>query len=179
MAAIENSRSLLGGDDKVPGRRWKEDIAPCNYRRRLIWAATLLLIPLTIIFVFYQQWNFGFESSAPGLSRHQDHAQESGNERDLKWLLHPEDHVFRASGTRRFSWNITKATIAPNGVEKNVFLINGTTNFHLIIWSGSTHEIEQINFLVLRLRRALVMPSRLRCSTLLKKKYPSTGMAYT
>jgi len=37
----------------------------------------------------------------------------------------------REPGVRHFSWNISNVTIAPNGVEKEVFLINGTKNYHL------------------------------------------------
>jgi hypothetical protein len=54
-----------------------------------------------------------------------------GLERDLKFLLHPQDHVSRDAGIRVFSWNITKGVRAPDGVQKDVFLINSTPNIHL------------------------------------------------
>jgi hypothetical protein len=132
MSAIDSSGSLLGHDDELPIQRWKEDIAARNFNRRhRTLALTLLLIPLTIFFVLDQQWHGEFDVAVPKLSEHPDPAQELGPERDLKWLLHPEDHVSRDPGTRLFLWNITKATIAPNGVKKDVFLINGSTNLHL------------------------------------------------
>ena len=141
MSAIDSSRSLLGHDDELQIQRWKEDIPARNFnRRRRIWAITLLLIslailliPLTIFFVLDRQWHVEFDALGPTPSKHPDSAQEPGHERDLKWLLHPEDHVSRGPGIRHFSWNITKATIAPNGVKKDVFLINGTTNLNLTL----------------------------------------------
>ncbi|KAN0090500.1 multicopper oxidase [Hyaloscypha variabilis] len=68
-------------------------------------------------------------------------------ERDLKVLLHPEDHVSRDPSTRQISWNITKAIITPNGVQKNVFLINGQyPGPTLEARSGDILEIEVFNF---------------------------------
>lgn len=141
MSAIDSSRSLLGHDDVLPIQRPKEDISDPNFNRRhriwsithLLISLTSLLITLTIFFILGRQWHAEFEApgpAAPTLSGHLDSTQEPGHERNLKWLLHPEDHVSRAPGIRHFSWNITKATIAPNGVKKDVFLINGTINFH-------------------------------------------------
>lgn len=185
MSAIDSSRSLLGHDDELPIQRWKEDIALRNFnRRRRIWAISLLLmslaillIPLTIFFVLDRPWHAEFDAPGRKPSEHPDSAQEPGHERDLKWLLHPEVHVSRDPATRHFSWNISKVIIAPNGVKKDVFLINGiTTPSHPVIRKCSQ---EQINFLVLRSRPALVISSRLRSSTPLRKKCPSTGMAYT
>ncbi|KAH8805453.1 iron transport multicopper oxidase fet3 [Xylogone sp. PMI_703] len=67
-------------------------------------------------------------------------------ERDLKWLLHPEDHVSRDPTVRHFSWNITKATRAPNGVRKDIFLINDQFPGPTIeARSGDTLEIEVFN----------------------------------
>ena len=125
MSAIESTRSLLNQNDELPIQRCKDGVVARNFnRRRRIWAITLLLIPLTIFLVLYRQWYAKSNGPGPNLSEHLDHAQHGS---DLKWLLHPEDHVSRDPGVRHFSWNITKATIAPNGVRKIVFRINGTT----------------------------------------------------
>ncbi|KAE9365868.1 multicopper oxidase [Stipitochalara longipes BDJ] len=68
-------------------------------------------------------------------------------DRDPKILLHPEDHVSRGPRVRHFSWNITKATIAPDGVQKCAFLINGQyPGPTLEARSGDTLDIEVINF---------------------------------
>lgn len=48
--------------------------------------------------------------------------------RDLRFSLHPEVHVSRAAGVRSFSWEITKKTASPDGVQKKVFLINSDQN---------------------------------------------------
>ena len=134
MSIIDSSKSPLSHEDELPIQRLKEGIVARNFnRRRRILAITLLLIPLTIFFVLDHQWQAEFDAVGPNLSEHPDPAQEPGHERDLKWLLHPEEHVSRDPDTRRFSWNITKATIAPNGVEKDVFLINGSANIHPIL----------------------------------------------
>ena len=131
MSAVEVSKSLLGHDDTLPIQRWNEDIAASNFnRRRRICAITLLLILLTIVFVSGIELYAKFDAPGLKLSEHPNPAQELRHERDLKWLLHPEDHVSREPGIRHFSWNITKAEVAPNGVKKDVFLINGTTNVH-------------------------------------------------
>jgi hypothetical protein len=138
MLAIDGSRSLLGHDNELPTKRWKNDIAAHHYNSRArIWAlafvATILLIPLTIFSILYLQWQSAFESPGSKLTKPLDPVLVTGPDRDLKLLLHPEDHVSRESGIINFSWNITKAKIAPNGVEKDVFLINGTANCALLM----------------------------------------------
>jgi hypothetical protein len=45
--------------------------------------------------------------------------------RDFGIFLHPEDHLSREPDVLHFSWKITKAIVAPDGVEKKVFLIDG------------------------------------------------------
>ena len=133
MSAIDSSRSLLGHDDGLPVQLRKEDDASRGFNRRpLIWAVSLLLTLLIIFFVLDRRWYAVLDATGPDLPEHLDVAQQPGNERDLKWLLHPEDHVSRDPCVRHLSWNITKAMISPNGVKKEVFLINGISNLHLI-----------------------------------------------
>lgn len=90
---------------------------------------TLLLIPLTFFLVLYLPWNAAL-ASIQNLTKPPDTDPnlQAEPKRDLKFLLHPEDHVSRDLEVRRYSWNVTKAMRAPNGVEKEVFLINGTAN---------------------------------------------------
>ena len=40
--------------------------------------------------------------------------------------LHPERHITRTSSTLEFRWNITKGLRSPDGVQKAVYLVNGT-----------------------------------------------------
>ncbi|KAM0668557.1 hypothetical protein ACQRIU_002119 [Beauveria bassiana] len=48
-----------------------------------------------------------------------DPAQETG------FLLNPQDHNARAPKTLRITWNVTRELRQPDGVEKQVYLING------------------------------------------------------
>lgn len=46
-------------------------------------------------------------------------------EKDPIIVLHPEDHIHREPLTIHLSWNITKGRLAPDGVFRDVILING------------------------------------------------------
>lgn len=45
---------------------------------------------------------------------------------NLGIILRPEDHIYRQPKTIQYSWNITTGIRAPDGVTKQVYLINGT-----------------------------------------------------
>ncbi|KAM4061208.1 multicopper oxidase domain-containing protein [Hirsutella rhossiliensis] len=47
------------------------------------------------------------------------------NEKQIALALHPEQHVTRGPATLVFNWTITLGTRAPDGVEKEVYLVNG------------------------------------------------------
>jgi hypothetical protein len=130
MSGIDGSISLLEHDNELATKRWKQDIAAHHYDRRglnraLALAVPLLLISFTVFLVLYLQWVSAFKALRSKVTEISDSVMVARPERDLKFELHPEDHVSRDPGIRHFSWNITKATIAPNGVQKDVFLING------------------------------------------------------
>lgn len=135
MSAVDGAQPLLSRDDGSPLQLWKEGLAPrkLNSTRRA-WAGGLLLILVTAVislvffFTLNRQWHAHAELE-PKPAGHLDSSQELETDRSLRWLLHPEDHVSRDPGVRHFSWNITKETIAPNGVKKDVFLINGAVYF--------------------------------------------------
>jgi hypothetical protein len=137
MSAVDGARALLGRDDDSPMQRWKEGFADgkLNHARRA-WAIGLLLIlgtsliSLVLYFALNRQWN-GLAELVPKLADHLDLSQGLETERSLRWFLHPESHVSRDPGVRHFLWNITKATIAPNGVKKDVFLVNGIVDLYL------------------------------------------------
>jgi hypothetical protein len=143
---MDNSRSLISHDGELPICPWKEEVAARNSNRRhWMRAITLLLTPLVIFFVWDLQRRIEFDIPGPKLSGYPYPGQEPGYLRDLKWLLHPEDHTSRDLGIRHFLWNITKASMAPNGVKKEIFLINGTTNLHLALRLGSAHKNRSIS----------------------------------
>jgi hypothetical protein len=140
MSAVDGARPLLGHDDDSPMQRGEEgfvDRKP-NYRGRAGAIGLLLilgtsLISLVVYFALNRQWN-GLAEFEPKLADHLGLSQGLDTERSLRWLLHPESHVSRDPGVRHLSWNITKATIAPNGVKKDVFLVNGVVDLCLA-WS--------------------------------------------
>lgn len=49
----------------------------------------------------------------------------SQGEKQLAIALRPEQHAARKAATLTFSWNITLGTRSPDGVEKQVYLVNG------------------------------------------------------
>jgi hypothetical protein len=139
MSETDGAKPFLGHDDEPATDRWKQDSATRHLlhgrqSRASVFVATLLLIPLTIFFILYLQWHSAFEPSGSKLTEVQNHVALAGPERDLKFILHPEDHVSRDPETRYFSWNITKAAIAPNGAQKEVLLINSTANCYITPW---------------------------------------------
>lgn len=44
----------------------------------------------------------------------------------LRIELHPEDHVYRRPVTHHLDWRITSGLRRPDGVLKQIYLINGT-----------------------------------------------------
>lgn len=44
---------------------------------------------------------------------------------DDRFTLHPEDHVFRQPRKISLEWSVTKESRAPDGVSKDIYLING------------------------------------------------------
>jgi hypothetical protein len=136
MSVIEGSRSLLVHDNKLATKRWKEDIEAHDDKQRARIYAPAFLVTVTLIvstiFILWLQWHSAFEGQGLNPPEPSGPSIVPGSERDLKLLLHPEAHVSRDPGIRRFSWSIKKAKkIAPDGVQKDVFLINGTSNFYL------------------------------------------------
>jgi hypothetical protein len=53
----------------------------------------------------------------------------SHEEPNLGAVLRPQDHTNREARTSHFIWNITTGIRAPDGVTKQVYLINGMHSF--------------------------------------------------
>ncbi|KAH0597544.1 hypothetical protein MHUMG1_04923 [Metarhizium humberi] len=69
-----------------------------------------------------------------------------GEPEDDSFALHPEQHVFRAPHTIRLGWNITREARRPDGVLKDVYLINGQFPGPTIeARSGDTIEVTVAN----------------------------------
>ncbi|EFX02163.1 iron transport multicopper oxidase fet3 [Grosmannia clavigera kw1407] len=68
------------------------------------------------------------------------------SDRAIKLVLHPEDHVSREAKATRLSWNITMARLAPDGVQRDVILVNGQFPGPTVeARSGDTLVIEVFN----------------------------------
>lgn len=53
------------------------------------------------------------------------HARDSFDDSQLAIPLHPLEHSTRDPTTLTFEWHVTLGTRAPDGVEKQVYLVNG------------------------------------------------------
>jgi hypothetical protein len=53
------------------------------------------------------------------------HTRDSFDESQLAIPLHPVEHSTRDPTTLTFDWHVTLGTRAPDGVEKQVYLVNG------------------------------------------------------
>jgi hypothetical protein len=45
---------------------------------------------------------------------------------DDRFMLHPENHIHRQPKTISLQWNVTKEAHRPDGVLRDIYLINGT-----------------------------------------------------
>ena len=102
--------------------------------RRRSWPCFLpLAVVLTSVLLFYlvapnlytpTRWKIDEASSEHSSSVTQQTTSTVTSD-DLTIQLHPQDHESRPATTIRFEWNITKGERRPDGVAKDVFLING------------------------------------------------------
>jgi hypothetical protein len=143
MSTEDAFELFLGDDAETLIKRYEQDIVyrwhgqrSGAYRPALVGSLSLIL-SIFIFFSFFLPWNTAFEVLGSNPGEHSDRVMVTrpGPERNLEVILHPEEHVSRDSGLRKFSWIITKAVIAPDGVQKNVFLINGISKYHLTLRS--------------------------------------------
>jgi hypothetical protein len=121
-------RGLLGSHENEPAMmHWKQNSAAHHraHRRRLCFFTATFLAVSSICFFTYLQWQYAYGVPQRMPAESFSHLAPAEPKNDLKLLLHPDAHVSRAPSVRQYSWNVTKARIAPDGVEKDVFLING------------------------------------------------------
>lgn len=70
----------------------------------------------------------GGDGSGAEITEPQSHAEPGDNlHDDDPSILHPQRHIFRQPRTIHLNWNVTKGTRRPDGVLKDIYLINGTT----------------------------------------------------
>ncbi|OAQ85964.1 laccase IV [Purpureocillium lilacinum] len=68
----------------------------------------------------------GGDGSGAEITEPQSHAEPVDNlHDDDPSILHPQRHIFRQPRTIHLNWNVTKGTRRPDGVLKDIYLING------------------------------------------------------
>ena len=81
------------------------------------------------ILIFTIAW---MRSSFPGRI-----AMEDKDNTQLAIRLHPHLHINREPTTLRFDWNISTGFLEPDGVRKNIYLVNGMPNRLPRLWRHS------------------------------------------
>lgn len=115
----EEDRRLLDESSAVEPRSHEYDIEAKGTSARSngtsIWVSlgfVFIAVLLTLPFLGYMRHvKVSSEMSSPA--------------KQLAIPLHPEKHVSRGAKTLEFHWNVTLGTMAPDGVEKHVYLVNG------------------------------------------------------
>jgi hypothetical protein len=78
-----------------------------------------------IILLFLAFWYYILKSRISTI-RLADFGSYDDGSKDFAILLHPRDHITRLPTSVEHRWNITKGVRVPDGVNKTVYLINGT-----------------------------------------------------
>jgi hypothetical protein len=126
----------------------------CAPRRKLLVACFLvpLIIGISLLLYLYAEPVFDrlpkFGIAPPA---------DSETVRDFGIFLQPEAHTARRAKTQRLSWTITKSLLSPDGVEKQVFQINGTGLLSCIPMEIVHTDFAKGSFQVQLWRLALVM----------------------
>lgn len=97
-----------------------------------------------------------------------------------RFTLHPEQHVFRQPHKIRLEWNVTKESRAPDGVSKDIYLINGKPPSRSPITAPVTHAT-QVSFLGRQSKRDLATSWKymlqIMCKIKIRTASPSIGTA--
>lgn len=121
----EEDRRLLDESSAVEPRSHKYDVEAKGTTTRS--NGTSLWVSLGFVFV-------ALLLTLPflGYMRHVKVSSETSSPaKQLAIPLHPELHVSRGAKKLEFHWNVTLGTMAPDGVEKQVYLVNGLFYFRL------------------------------------------------
>lgn len=93
------------------GLKFKDKIWAGAKCRRAV-SASVLTVSLLSLLVLGCRYGFGIVPNVSAI--HQ-----------LAIPLHPDEHAKRDAKTLEFFWNVTVGSMAPDGVQKQVYLVNG------------------------------------------------------
>ena len=128
---------------------WKNDKRIWKRGRTFGPLAALLLSTVLYFTLLSKLWDTGNNSTQTG-SHHGannlgQHDKDNGG---LSVFLSPEDHISRPSRTITVEWNITRGARRPDGVLKEVYLINGQFPGPMLeVRSGDTMMVTVRNLL--------------------------------
>jgi len=88
----------------------------------------LSLLPFVVVLVLFARLFGAFSSHSPFLLPATFRRPEPSfdNRIQQNGRLHPDDHVYRAATTQTLDWRVTTGQRRPDGVQKRVYLINGS-----------------------------------------------------
>lgn len=126
VAHVEEAHALLGefevdGDSKIvgantplPSRYGRSSLPlikrPFSRRLRACLTTVILILALGLVATLYTT-----KTTLP----------VNEEPKQLAYLLHPQEHASRPPTTLSFNWTISSGLRSPDGVEKQVYLING------------------------------------------------------
>ena len=127
--------------------QWQPRQPPTRWQR--LWTAfwvgltpalTLVMSVLVVVALFLLLTHNGMSMSTQTQNSSKDTKDTNGSssppalpQDDPVIYLHPEDHIHREPQTIHLAWNITRGELAPDGVIREVILINGWFSCSLYI----------------------------------------------
>ncbi|ERT01357.1 hypothetical protein HMPREF1624_02602 [Sporothrix schenckii ATCC 58251] len=131
-----------------PPSRWQRLCRALATVRQIVMPVLAILTALAVVMALFLLLTGG-SLSMPAYDTDTDAPKARPTAKDPVIVLHPEDHTNREPQTIRLSWNITKSRIAPDGVFRDVILINGE-------FPGPTIEARTGDTLVVTVTNSLV-----------------------
>jgi FtsP/CotA-like multicopper oxidase with cupredoxin domain len=119
--ALSGADFALGPHQHPSSRRKPIALASDSYQLRSKWVAALVItVVITIVFLLrgsVHKDDFPLDLGAVG---HEDESEQT-----LGIILHPERHAYREPRNITLNWVISEGILAPDGVKKRVYLVNG------------------------------------------------------
>jgi len=98
-------------------------------RRRLLPLLTAIFLLIVTLYAYiHPSFLFPKPHREHGHKHHSENPgynAVNGSENDSLWRLFSEDHIYREPRRQYFHWTITTALLAPDGITKRAYLING------------------------------------------------------